>query len=90
MIDEVRYDLETQEFTLIGVPLDIGVDEEEREVKYRQKAGWVEKTHDEIRYLPLPAFLYQKNISKMPAPQIVGKAPGKVTAKKKTGRSRAG
>ncbi|HTK83952.1 MAG TPA: hypothetical protein VL625_02605 [Patescibacteria group bacterium] len=90
MIDEVRYDLETQEFTLIGVPLDIGLEEEEREVAYRKKAGWTEKTHDEINYLPLPAFLYQKNISKITPPQVVETAASRPTAKKKSGRSRLG
>ncbi len=90
VIDEVRYDLETQGFTLIGVPLDIGIDEEEREVAYRKKAGWIEKTHDEMKYLPLPAFLYQKNISRIPVPAVPEKAAGKVTARKKTGRSRSG
>jgi len=89
MIDEVRYDLETQAFTLIGVPIDISLDEEDREVAYRNKAGWTEKTHEEIKYLPLPAFLYQKNISKMPASEIP-RTPVKAATKKKSGRSRPG
>lgn len=89
MIDEVRYDLETKEFTLIGVPIDIGLEEEDRESAYRNKAGWTEKTHDQINYLPLPAFLYQKNISKLPTPAVV-QASGKAATKKKTGRSRPG
>jgi hypothetical protein len=87
IIDEVRYDLETKEFTLIGVPLDIGTDEEEDEAKYRRKAGWEEKTHDQVKYLPLPAFLYQKNIGKTHVLEVVDKIASLPAGKKKRGRA---